>query len=66
MAEPISPHRRVPNQVKKEVAMSDHIEDLKSEDVSTGERPPSIPAELPILPLRESPRVVQFRLRLVY
>ena len=34
--------------------MSDHIEDLKSEDVSTGERPPSIPPELPILPLRDT------------
>jgi ATP-dependent Lon protease len=34
--------------------MSDHIEDLKSEDVSTGERPPSIPSELPILPLRDT------------
>ena len=34
--------------------MSDRIEDLKSEDVSTGERPPSIPPELPILPLRDT------------
>jgi ATP-dependent Lon protease len=34
--------------------MSDHIEHLKSEDVSIGDRPPSIPSELPILPLRDT------------
>src|SRR6476646_5998807 len=34
--------------------MSDHIDDLKSEDVSVGDRPPVIPAELPILPLRDT------------
>jgi ATP-dependent Lon protease len=34
--------------------MSDEFEDLKAEDVSTGERPPSIPSELPILPLRDT------------
>src|SRR4051794_18782525 len=34
--------------------MSDHIEDLKTEDVSIGDRPPAIPAELPILPLRDT------------
>src|SRR3984957_16818636 len=33
--------------------MSDHIEDLKSEDVSIGDRVPSIPSELPIPPLRD-------------
>src|SRR5437868_9608088 len=33
--------------------MSDHIEDLKSED-SAAERPLSIPSELPILPLRDT------------
>ena len=34
--------------------MSDEIENLKNEDISDGDRPPSIPAELPILPLRET------------
>src|SRR6202030_99068 len=36
--------------------MSDHIEndDLKPEDVSIGDRPPAIPSELPILPLRDT------------
>src|ERR1700733_14533397 len=34
--------------------MSDHIENLKPEDVSIGDRPPSIPPELPILPLRDT------------
>src|SRR3984957_8988444 len=34
--------------------MSDHIEDLKSEDVSIGDRVASIPSELPILPLRDT------------
>src|SRR6476659_5775899 len=34
--------------------MSDQIENLKSEDVSIGDRPLVIPAELPILPLRDT------------
>src|SRR5256884_7688643 len=34
--------------------MSDHIENLKPEDVSLGDRPLSIPSELPILPLRDT------------
>src|SRR6516162_2038368 len=34
--------------------MSDQPEHLKSEDVSIGDRPLSIPAELPILPLRDT------------
>ncbi|HEY7291136.1 MAG TPA: endopeptidase La [Vicinamibacterales bacterium] len=34
--------------------MSDHIENLKPEDVSIGDRPVSIPSELPILPLRDT------------
>ncbi|MGE4056683.1 MAG: endopeptidase La, partial [Vicinamibacterales bacterium] len=34
--------------------MSDHLRDLKPEDVLAGERPPAIPAELPILPLRDT------------
>src|SRR6187402_563579 len=34
--------------------MSDHSEDLKPEDVSTGDRPLAIPSELPILPLRDT------------
>src|SRR5256712_2262432 len=34
--------------------MSDQIENLKPEDVSIGDRPLSIPAELPILPLRDT------------
>jgi len=36
--------------------MSDHIEndDLKTEDVSVGDRPLAIPAELPVLPLRDT------------
>jgi ATP-dependent Lon protease len=34
--------------------MSDPIENLKPEDVSIGDRPLSIPSELPILPLRDT------------
>src|SRR5438105_4591023 len=34
--------------------MSDHTEDLHPEDVSIAERPVSIPAELAILPLRDT------------
>src|SRR5450830_1288553 len=34
--------------------MSDHNEHLKSEDLSTGDRPLAIPSELPILPLRDT------------
>ncbi|MGE3707002.1 MAG: LON peptidase substrate-binding domain-containing protein, partial [Vicinamibacterales bacterium] len=34
--------------------MSDQFEDLKTEDVSSVDRPPSIPSELPILPLRDT------------
>src|SRR5213593_3484236 len=34
--------------------MSDHIENLKPEDISLGDRPLSIPSELPILPLRDT------------
>src|SRR3982750_1738133 len=34
--------------------MSDHIESLKPEEISIGDRPLSIPAELPILPLRDT------------
>jgi len=34
--------------------MSDQIENLKSEDVSIGDRPLAIPSELPILPLRDT------------
>jgi len=34
--------------------MSDHLRDLKPEDVLAGERPPAIPSELPILPLRDT------------
>jgi ATP-dependent Lon protease len=34
--------------------MSDHLENLKPEDVSVGDRPPVIPAELPVLPLRDT------------
>src|SRR5215212_5978375 len=40
--------------VDEEVGMSDHTEDLRSEDVSIGDRPLAIPAELPILPLRDT------------
>jgi ATP-dependent Lon protease len=34
--------------------MSDQIENLKTEDVSIGDRPHAIPSELPILPLRDT------------
>jgi len=34
--------------------MSDHLENLKPEDLASGERPLSIPPELPILPLRDT------------
>jgi ATP-dependent Lon protease len=36
------------------IAVSDQIENLKPEDVSIGDRPLSIPSELPILPLRDT------------
>src|SRR5437879_9225467 len=34
--------------------MSDPIENLKAEDISNGDRPLSIPSELPVLPLRDT------------
>jgi ATP-dependent Lon protease len=34
--------------------MSDQLENLKPEDVSMGDRPLSIPSELPVLPLRDT------------
>ncbi len=34
--------------------MSDHDDALKSEDVSTADRPLSVPSELPVLPLRDT------------
>src|SRR3954462_3381736 len=34
--------------------MSDHVEHLKPEDLTTGDRPLSIPSELPVLPLRDT------------
>src|SRR6266487_6861135 len=34
--------------------MSDHLENLKPEDLSSGDRPLSIPPELPVLPLRDT------------
>src|SRR5919108_1254369 len=34
--------------------MSDHLENLKPEDLSSSDRPLSIPPELPILPLRDT------------
>jgi ATP-dependent Lon protease len=34
--------------------MSDHTDNIKPEDVSNGDRPLSIPSELPILPLRDT------------
>jgi ATP-dependent Lon protease len=34
--------------------MSDQVENFKSEDTSSGDRPLSIPSELPILPLRDT------------
>jgi ATP-dependent Lon protease len=41
---------------QKEVAVSDHdqTENVKPEDPSIGDRPLSIPAELPVLPLRDT------------
>src|SRR5690242_5535088 len=38
----------------KGVAMSDQLENLKAEEISLGDRPLSIPSELPILPLRDT------------
>ena len=38
----------------KGFAMSDQLENLKTEDPSIGDRPLNIPAELPILPLRDT------------
>ena len=34
--------------------MSDQLENLKPEDLSSGDRPVSIPPELPVLPLRDT------------
>src|SRR6266849_6764706 len=34
--------------------MSDQVENLKPEDVPIGDRPPAIPSELPVLPLRDT------------
>src|ERR1700751_1288677 len=34
--------------------MSDQLENLKTEDISTGDRPLNLPDELPILPLRDT------------
>src|SRR6266568_9132454 len=34
--------------------MSDQLDNLKAEDLSVGDRPLSIPSELPILPLRDT------------
>src|SRR4051812_1991270 len=34
--------------------MSDQLENLKAEDISIGDRPLAIPAELPVLPLRDT------------
>ena len=34
--------------------MSDQLENLKAEDISLGDRPLSIPSELPVLPLRDT------------
>ena len=34
--------------------MSDQLENLKAEDISIGDRPLSIPSELPVLPLRDT------------
>src|SRR5204863_2580551 len=39
---------------RNEVAMSDQLENLKSEDLSIGDRLLSIPPELPVLPLRDT------------
>src|ERR671928_379248 len=34
--------------------MADQLENLKAEDISIGDRPLSIPSELPVLPLRDT------------
>ena len=34
--------------------MSDQLENMKPEDLASGDRPLSIPSELPILPLRDT------------
>ncbi|MGE0450681.1 MAG: endopeptidase La [Vicinamibacterales bacterium] len=34
--------------------MSDQLEDLKAEDLSVADRPPAIPPDLPVLPLRDT------------
>jgi len=34
--------------------MSDHLQDVKVEDITVSDRPPAIPPELPILPLRDT------------
>jgi len=40
--------------------VSDQVENLKPEDVSIGDRPLSIPSDLPILPLRDNRPLFQF------
>src|SRR5262244_4411344 len=54
MAEPDFLRRRPAPNNRKRSPVSDQIESLKPEDISIGERPPAIPSELPILPLRET------------
>src|SRR5204862_1498066 len=46
--------RHRPSAIRTGSFMSDQIENLKAEDVSIGDRPLSIPSELPILPLRDT------------
>src|SRR5262245_61291923 len=46
------PHRHFTQETRSPV--SDQVENLKPEEVSIGDRPLSIPSELPILPLRDT------------
>jgi ATP-dependent Lon protease len=48
------PARPGPFPHRKEFAMSDQLENVQEDDVSTVERPLALPAELPILPLRDT------------
>jgi ATP-dependent Lon protease len=48
------PARPGPFTHRKEFAMSDQLENVQEDDVSTVERPLALPAELPILPLRDT------------
>jgi ATP-dependent Lon protease len=48
------PPRVLPEALWRTPRMSEQPEDVKVEDILAGDRPPAIPSELPILPLRDT------------